>query len=126
MLDGIKNFLSFVNDNWTTIAVIISLIIVITRKIIAFMKQSDEQKIEAAKIHIREGILKMITDAEVDYENWNKAGSVKRSQVIQKVFLDYPILSKVVDQEALIAWIDEMIDKSLKELRKIVAENKTE
>lgn len=126
MLNGIKNFLSLVNDNWTTIVVIISLIVALVRKIKAYIKQSNDEKIAIAKAHIKEAILKLITDAELDYENWNKAGSIKRSQVIKQIFMDYPILSKVVDQETLIAWIDELIDNALKELRKIVAENKQE
>lgn len=123
VLDGIKNFLSFVNNNWTSIIVIISLITALYRKIKAYIKQSDEKKIQVAKEHVAQTILKLITDAELDYEEWNKAGSVKRSQVIHEIFKDYPILSKVADQEALIAWIDELIDKSLKELRKIISEN---
>ena len=123
VLDGIKNFLTFVNNNWTSIAVIISLIIAICKKIQAFLKQSNIKKIEVAKKHINETILKLVTDAEVDYEDWNKAGSIKRSQVINKIFEDYPILSKVVDQEELIKWIDDQIDKALKELREIVAKN---
>lgn len=123
VLDGIKNFLTFINNNWTTITVIISLLITLYKKIMAYMKQSQEKKIEIAKTQLSQTILKFITDAEVDYENWNKAGSVKRSQVIKQIYTEYPILSKVVDQEALIAWIDELINNALKELRKIVAEN---
>ena len=127
MLDGIKNFLSLVNDNWTTIAVIISLLVALVRKIMAYLKQSEEKRIEIAKAQIRETILKLITDAEVNYDEWNKAGSVKRSQVIQEIFKEYPVLSKVVDQADLIEWIDNQINTSLKELRKIVAQqNKTE
>ena len=81
---------------------------------------------EAAKAQIQTVMLKLISDAEVDYESWNKAGSVKRSQVIQRIFQDYPILSRAVNQEAVIEWIDEQINASLKELRKIVAQNKAE
>lgn len=123
VLDGIKNFLTFINNNWTTITVIISLLIALYKKVMAYLKQSQEKKIEIAKTQLSQTILKFITDAEVDYENWNKAGSVKRSQVIQRIYTEYPILSKVVDQEALIVWIDDLINNALKELRKIVAEN---
>lgn len=126
MLDGIKNFLLFLNDNWTSIAVILGLIAGLYQKIKTYIKQSDAQKIEAAKVRISAVVLKLISDAEVDYESWNKAGSIKRSQVIQKIFQDYPILSKAVDQEEVIAWIDDQINGSLKELRKIVAKNKAE
>lgn len=123
ILDGIKNFLTFINNNWTTITVIISLLIALYKKVMAYLKQSQEKKIEIAKTQLSQTILKFITDAEVDYENWNKAGSVKRSQVIQRIYTEYPILSKVVDQQALIVWIDDLINNALKELRKIVAEN---
>lgn len=126
MLDGIKNFLLFLNDNWTSIAVILGLIAGLYQKIKTYVKQSDAQKIEAAKVRISAVVLKLISDAEVDYESWNQAGSIKRSQVIQRIFQDYPILSKAVDQEAVIAWIDDQINGSLKELRKIVAQNKAE
>ena len=123
ILDGIKNFLTFINNNWTTITVIISLLFALYKKVMAYLQQSQEKKIEIAKTQLSQTILKFITDAEVDYENWNKAGSVKRSQVIQRIYTEYPILSKVVDQEALIIWIDDLINNALKELRKIVAEN---
>ena len=71
-------------------------------------------------------MLKMITDAEVDYEDWNKAGSIKRSQVIKEIFKEYPVLSKVTNQEEIIQFIDDAIDNSLKELRKTIEENKAE
>lgn len=123
MLNGLLNFLQILYDNWTVIIVIISLIIAIIQKTKSYFSKSNEEKIEIAKTQIQESMLKMITDAEVDYEAWSRAGSIKRSQVIQKIFADYPILSKVVDQEELIQWIDDTINDSLKTLRKIVAEN---
>lgn len=123
MLNGLKNFLQFINDNWTTIIVIISLIIALMQKVKAYLSKSKEEKIEAAKAQIKEIALKLITDAELDYEQWQKAGSIKRSQVIQQIFADYPILSKIAEQKEVIAWIDTIIDEALKELRKIVAEN---
>lgn len=126
MLNGIQNFLQFINDNWTTIIVCISLAFAIYKKVKDYLSKSDDEKIEIAKVHIQQAMLKLITDAEVDYESWNQAGSIKRSQVIQKIFADYPILSKVADQDALIQWIDDTINESLKTLRKIVAENQDE
>ena len=126
MLNGIQNFLQFVNNNWTTIVIIISLLVALYTKIKSFASKSTDEKIEVAKKQIREICLKLITDAEIDYENWNKAGSIKRAQVIQKIFAEYPVLARVTDQEALVAWIDETINESLKELRKIVTENTQE
>ncbi len=126
ILDGINNFLLLVNENWTAILVCIGLAIGLFKKIKDLIGKTDKEKIEIAKIHIRESMLKMITDAELNFEEWNKAGSIKRSQVIQKIFADYPILEKVVDQDELIKWIDDAIDESLVTLRDIVTQNKKE
>ena len=124
ILNGIKNFLGLINQNWTVIVVIVGLVLAIVKKVKSYFSKSDEEKIEIAKQQIKEIILKLISDAEVDYEEWNKAGSIKRSQVMEDIFIKYPILSKVVNQKELIEWIDEIIDDALVTLREIVAENK--
>ncbi len=124
ILTGIQNFLEIVNNNWTTIMVIIGLIIAISKKAKNYFSKSDEEKIAIAKKQIQETMLRMITEAEISYEEWNKAGSIKRSQVIEEIFTNYPVLSKVVNQEELIEWIDSEINNSLKTLREIVKENK--
>lgn len=123
VLNGIQNFLELINDNWTTIAVVIGLIISIAAKVKGYFSKSNDEKISIAKSQIKETILKMVTEAEVDYEDWNKAGSIKRSQVISQIYADYPILSKVIDQQALTEWIDEMIDDSLETLKESVGKN---
>ena len=124
ILDGVKNFLEFVNENWTTIVVIIGLIIAIAKKGVAFFSKSDVEKIAIAKKQIQETMLKLITDAEENYNEWKQAGSIKRAQVIDELFANYPILSKVTNQEDLIKWIDDVIDESLITLREIVENNK--
>ena len=68
----------------------------------------------------------MITDAEKDYQQYAKAGEIKRSQVIKQIFDDYPVLERVVDQDALIALIDTEIDNALKTLREVIKETKKE
>ena len=124
ILNGIQNFLSFIDSNWTSIAVIITLCISICKKAKSYFNKSNVEKIAIAKVQIHETMLRMITDAELDYEEWVKAGSIKRSQVIEEIFVAYPILSKVVDQSDLIKWIDDEIDNALKTLRKVIEENK--
>lgn len=123
ILNGLQNFLEFINNNWTTIIVIIGLLIAIYRKAKDFFSKSNDEKVAIAKAQIKETMLRMVTEAEVTYEEWNKAGSIKRSQVIEEIYKEYPILSKVVDQTALVEWIDETIDESLKTLREIVSSN---
>lgn len=120
-MNGIQNFLSLINDNWTSVMVIIGLILAIYKKAKVYFSKSNDEKIAIAKVQIKERMLKMITDAEIDFEEWNQAGSIKRSQVIGEIFEKYPILSKSINQQEVISWIDEEIDNSLKTLRKVVA-----
>ena len=120
MLNGIKNFLQIINDNWTLITVIIGLAIGVYQKIKGFMNKSNEEKIAIAKKQIRETMLKMVSDAECDYGEWNKSGKIKRSQVIKKIYEMYPILAKAVNQDELTAWIDAEIDASLGTLNTLI------
>lgn len=123
ILDGIKNFLSFINDHWTEIIVIIGLALAVGRKIYAYFQKTDDEKIAIAKEQLSQIMLKLVTNAELDYSKWVEAGAVKRSEVISTIFQMFPILNRVTDQETLIAEIDEMIDNALKEMREIVSKN---
>lgn len=123
-LNGVKNFLQMINDNWTTILVIAGLVVAIVKKIKDWIAKSEEEKIAIAKEQITNTVLKLITNAEMEYETWNKAGSIKRAEVIDMIYTKYPILSKVANQEELIAFIDEAIDNALKTLREVVEQNK--
>lgn len=120
MLNGIKNFLQIINDNWTLITVIIGLAIGAFQKIKVYVQKTDEEKIAIAKKQIRETMLKMVSDAESDYGEWNKSGKIKRSQVIKKIYEMYPILAKAVNQDELTAWIDAEIDASLGTLNTLI------
>ena len=125
ILNGIKNFLSLINDNWTTILVIVGLALALWKKIESYSKLSTDKKIEIAKKQISENILKLITQAEKDYAEWEKAGSIKRSEVISEIYKEYQILAKVVNQEELVKWIDEQIDNALPTLREIIKQNES-
>ena len=122
-MEGLQKFLQILNDNWTSILVCAGLIVGIVKKTQDYMSKSQEEKIELAKKQIQTTILKMISDAEVDWQEWSRAGSIKRSQVIKQIYDEYPILTKVVDQDALIKYIDEQIDGALDTLREIVKTN---
>lgn len=123
ILDGIKNFLMFVNNHWTEIIIIAGLALAVGRKVVSYLNLSDEEKIVIAKKQLNETMLKLVTQAEKDYNTWVKAGAVKRAEVIDAIFQKYPILSRVADQETLIAEIDRLIDEALVEMRKILNEN---
>lgn len=120
MLNGIQNFLQMINANWTTILVILGLCVGIVQKIQDYWAKSDEEKIEIAKAQIKETLLTLVSDAEMDYGEWNKTGSIKRSQVINELFDKYPVLSRALNQKELIQWMDHEIDGSLQTLRGII------
>ncbi len=123
ILNGIQKFLELINDNWTTIMVILGLAAAIAQKAKNYLAKSDDEKIAIAKMQIRETILKLVAEAEMDYEEWDVAGSIKRAQVINQIYEMYPVLSKIVEQPELVAWIDEQIDDALGTLRHIIKEN---
>lgn len=120
-MDSIKNFLQFVYDNWMDILVCVALIVGIVQKTKSYLSKSKEERVEIAKTQIKETMLKLITQAEVDYDNWNQAGSIKRSQVIKQIFDEYPILSTVTNQKEVIRWIESEIEYSLNTLDDIIA-----
>lgn len=124
VLEGIKNFLQLIEANWTLILVIIGLCLSLSKKIKNYMALSEEQKIEIAKEQLREMILKLVSDAEEDYLEFKQAGSIKRSQVISQIFAEFPVLSKVMEQEELIKFIDNEIDNALVTLREVIENNK--
>ena len=126
MLNGIKNFLEFLNANWTVIAVILGLAVALIQRVKVFIGKTDEEKVQIAKKQIKEIMLKMVSEAELDFEDWNKAGAIKRSQVISQIYEMYPILSKVIDQNELIKWLDMEINTSLQTLEDIIDVNKDE
>lgn len=120
-MTGFMNFLKFIYENWTLIAVVLGLI---ARGIIYFKnfkERTKEEQIEAVKEQIKNGMLSMVTEAEKNYEDWNKAGTIKRSEVIEKIYAQYPILSLVVKQDELTVWIDNEIDNALNTLAQVIA-----
>lgn len=122
-MKAIQNLLQALNEHWTSILICSGLIVGLIRQTIKFFNQSQDVQIAIAKQQISEIILKMITDAEVDYKDWEKSGSIKKSQVINEIYAKYPILSKAKSQKEIIDFIDTQIDNSLNELRKIIVEN---
>jgi len=122
-MTGIQNFLMLIYQNWITILVCVGLVVGIIKRTIWFMAKTDDEKIEIAKTQITQTMLKMVCKAEIDYDSWNSAGAIKRSQVIAEIFDKYPILGKVIEQDEVIAWLDEQIDESLKILKGVVEHN---
>lgn len=123
ILNGIKNFLWLINEYWTTIIVIIGLILTIYKKIKKYQKLNDEQRVELAWKSVSETMLSMVMDVETDYGDWKQAGAIKRSEIINRVFKEFPILEKITNREQVIYMLDNLIDNSLEEMKKVFDKN---
>ena len=129
-MESINKFMNFLVENWTALCAIAVLGIVAYEWIQNFLKKSKEEQeaiiqeqVEIAKEQVREIMLKLVTEAEKDYREWIKAGEIKRAQVIDAIFEKYPILMMVTNQEELIKWLDDTIDKALFKMREIFEAN---
>lgn len=132
-MESLKNFLQWVYDNFALIICCFGLILGIYQKAKKYFSASSEEKkklfeeaVEITKVKIKEKMLTMVKDSEEKYKDWVKAGNLKRSEVISKIYDEYPILSQIKDQESLITYIDNTIDNALVTLRQILSENKTD
>ena len=133
-MEGLKHFLELLNNNWPTIIAIIGLLYAIYLKVKKtwedWQKMNEEEKqaelekqIEIAKKILGELILSLVSRAEIEWkEEGSKLGVIKRSQVIEEIFELLPVLSYVTDQEALLVYIDELIDKALVIVREKIRE----
>lgn len=121
-MQSIVNLLQFLNNNWSMIIIIIGLGLTLYKKIKSYLKLSTQQKIDVAWQQIEEIIMKLVSDAELDWKDFSKAGQIKRSAVIEKIYKDYPILNKIMDQDEVLKKIDELIDEALKEVVSVTAD----
>ena len=119
-MEGIKNFLQIINENWVNILVCIGVVIGLVEKTKAYFHKTKEERYEAAKQQIKQIILSKITTAEVEFAEWKKSGEIKRSQVIEEIYTQYPILEKIINQDEVIAWLDSEINNSLTSLKKVI------
>lgn len=119
-MEGMKNFLDAIYENWTLIMIFIGIIVSLYNRYQKYSSLSKEEKIESAKKILQETILSYIREAENNYCNIKKSGQIKRAEVIANIYHDYPALSLVADQKKVIEWLDQLIDNSLITLREIL------
>lgn len=123
-MNAIKNMLQFVNNNWAWIVVVIALIVYVALRIRKHFTDADNKDFDIAKAQVANVILRLVAGAEEEYKTVRGAGAIKRAQVIAQIYENYPILSRIVDQEAVTTWIDTLIDDALGNLRRIAEKNK--
>lgn len=120
-MKSIELFINFVIQNWTFIVTLLACGYLAFIKIKKWNSLSEEEKINTALTILREQMLSYVAEAEKNFGTGT--GTLKRSQVIKRVYEDYPILNNVIEQDKLIVILDNYIDESLVELRKLLENN---
>lgn len=120
-MNGIKNFLEFLNNNWTLIITIIGLGIGLYTKIKNYIKLSKQEKIDIALEQIRKIMLDLVVESEKEYGS--KTGKLKRSKVLKEIYNQYPVLKDIVKQEDIEKIIDDIIDENLDKMRNMIENN---
>lgn len=126
-MTGLQHFLEQLNNNWPTISICIVLILGIYAKVKKFyqdwQKKTEEEKqvefdraVEEARKALANFILGYVSEAEIHWKEQGM-GEIKRSEVLARVYQQYPILASVADQDKLIGYIDLLIDEALKTVR---------
>lgn len=120
-MESIKIFINFIINDWTFIVTLLSCAYLGYIKLKKWNALKEEEKIDIALKILREQMLSYVTKAEKEFGSGT--GSIKRREVIKEIYKDYPILNKVIDQFSLIITLDNYINESLVELRKLLEDN---
>ena len=119
-MEGIKNLLLFINNNWALITTCFGLIILIKAKYEKWNAMTEEEKVNAALLAVKAELLQVMSDSELYWDNFKKTGEIKKSKVYTYVYENFPILKNYLDQEKIIAAIDNMIDELKPIMDKII------
>lgn len=119
-MTGITNLYNLFMNYWTYAVILIALIVGGINRYIAFTKLTKEQQVEAALSIVKTEVLKLMSDAEIEWEDYKKSGALKKSQVITNIYSEFPILKNVIDQDTLIAKIEELIDSEMENMNNII------
>ena len=126
-MEGIKNTLIIIEENWTNILIVLSCLFAIYRKVKKYVnmnneekdKEKEEIKEETLKI-VKTVLLKLMSEAEIEWNDFEKSGSIKRSQVIKELYNEFPILKEFTDQDKLLEIIDNMINEEKSKMDEVI------
>ena len=131
-MTSIVNLATFIKENWASVTLIIGVVVALyfktKQEIEKYKKMSENEKqaeierqIEKVKAILADQVLALVATTEIEFsEEGSKLGPVKRSEVIRKIYVQYPVLAHVVDQKELLVYIDKLIDEALETVRKTV------
>ena len=122
---GRKNIMShdifaFLDSAWSIFLVLLGIFIFLYNKITNYMKLTKEQKVEAALKVVKAELLKLMSDAEIEWQDFNKSGEIKKSQVISEIYKKFPFLAEYISQDELIEKIGELIEEQKAKMDEII------
>lgn len=119
-MNGINNTLNFIFENWSNLVFIAAFLFILINRVRSFFALSKEDQVEAALKVVRTQLLKFMSEAEINWKDFEKSGAIKKSEVITRIYQEFPILKEYVDQDTLIQTIVDMINEGMAEMNKII------
>lgn len=112
-MTGFNNFIHLIQSQWTNIVVVIAIIATVVKTALSYSNMTEEQRVQSALKVVKEELMRLMCQAEIQWKDYKKSGDLKRSQVIKDIYNQFPFLSKYMDQDKLVKTIYEMIDKQM-------------
>ena len=106
-----------------TIFILLAISIAIIN-IVQFSKLTREEQVEAILKVIKVEVIKLMADAELDWRHIEKAGEIKKAEVISKIYDKFPFLSKYMNQEELLKKISNIIENEKERMDSIINKDK--
>jgi hypothetical protein len=125
-MTALLNLITDINNYWTYLVIVIALVVLGTQEIKKYKNLSTQEKIDAALAVVKKEVLKMMSKAEIDWEEYKKSGELKKSQVITDIYTQFPILSEYVNQDELIEKIEALIEEEMGKMNQIINEESSE
>ena len=113
LMTGFNNFIHLIQSQWTNIVVVIAIIATVVKTALSYSSMTEEQRVQSSLKVVKEELMRLMCQAEIQWKDYKKSGDLKRSQVIKDIYNQFPFLSKYMDQDKLVKTIYEMIDKQM-------------
>lgn len=126
MHDVVNNIVNSLSNSLPTIIIVFAIIIGAVRTAIQYSKMTKEEKVNAALKVIKEELLKLMSDAEIEWEDYKKSGELKKSQVLKEIYSQFPFLATYIDQDTLVNKLYELIDNEMENMNKIINNTTTD
>ena len=126
MHEIVNNVVNSLSNSLPTIIIVIAIIIGVVRMVIKYSKMTKEERVNTALKVIKEELLKLMSDAEIEWEDYKKSGELKKSQVLKEIYSQFPFLATYIDQDTLVNKLYELIDNEMENMNKIINNTTTD